>query len=42
MEEVVESVFSEQAAAAERMNESGEKPIHAVAATALFPMPDPE
>jgi len=42
MEEVVEAVFSEQAASAERMNQSGEKPIHAVAATALFPMPDPE
>lgn len=42
MEEVVGTVLSEQAAAAERMNKSGEKPIHAVAATALFPMPDPE
>jgi DNA-binding transcriptional ArsR family regulator len=42
MEELVGTVLSEQAAAAERMNESGEKPLHAVAATALFPMPDPE
>lgn len=41
MEELVESVISEEAAAAKRMNESGEKPLHAVAATALFPMPDP-
>jgi DNA-binding transcriptional ArsR family regulator len=42
MDELLEAVFSEQAAAAERMNESDEKPIHAVAATALFTMPDPE
>jgi DNA-binding transcriptional ArsR family regulator len=42
MEEIVGTVLKEQAAAAERMNESGEKPIHAVAATALFPMPDPK
>lgn len=42
MDGLLEAVLSEQAAAAERMNESGEKPIHAVAATALFPMPDPE
>lgn len=42
MDELLEAVLSEQAASAERMNHSGEKPIHAVAATALFPMPDPE
>jgi len=42
MEELLEAVLSEQAAAVERMNHSGEKPVHAVAATALFPMPDPE
>lgn len=42
MEELVEAVIAEEAEAAKRMNESGEKPIHAVAATALFPMPDPE
>lgn len=41
MEDVVEAVLTEQAASAERMNHSGEKPIHAIAATALFPMPDP-
>jgi DNA-binding transcriptional ArsR family regulator len=40
MDELLEAVFSEQAAAAERMNESGEKPIHSVAATALFTMPE--
>jgi DNA-binding transcriptional ArsR family regulator len=42
MDELLEAVFSEQAAAAERMSESGEKPIHSVAATALFTMPEPE
>jgi DNA-binding transcriptional ArsR family regulator len=42
MDGLLEAVLSEQAASAERMNKSGEKPIHAVAATALFPMPDPE
>ena len=42
MDDILEVIFEEQAAAAERMNESGEKPLHAVAATALFPMPDPE
>jgi DNA-binding transcriptional ArsR family regulator len=42
MEELVGTVLAEQAAAAERMRASGEKPIHAVGATALFPMPDPE
>jgi DNA-binding transcriptional ArsR family regulator len=42
MDGLLEAILSEQAAAAERMNESGEKPIHAVAATALFPMPEPE
>ncbi|HET7455516.1 MAG TPA: winged helix-turn-helix domain-containing protein [Solirubrobacterales bacterium] len=42
MDELLEEVLSEQAAAAERMSKSGEKPIHAVAATALFPMPTPE
>jgi len=40
MEELLEAVLSEQAAAAERMNQSGEEPIHAVAATALFPTAD--
>jgi len=42
MVELVEAVLAEQAEAAERMNESGEKPIHAIAAAALFPMPEPE
>lgn len=42
MEELVEAVLLEETAAAERMNRSGEKPIHAAAATALFPMPEPE
>jgi DNA-binding transcriptional ArsR family regulator len=42
MDGLLEAILSEQAAAAERMNKSGEKPLHAVAATALFPMPDPE
>jgi DNA-binding transcriptional ArsR family regulator len=42
MDELLEAVLAEQAASAERMNKSGEKPIHAVAATALFPTPEPE
>jgi DNA-binding transcriptional ArsR family regulator len=42
MEKLLEALFVEQSAAAERMNKSGEKPIHAVAGTAFFPMPDPE
>ncbi|HET9153433.1 MAG TPA: winged helix-turn-helix domain-containing protein [Solirubrobacterales bacterium] len=41
MDELLEAVLSEQAAAAARMNESGEKPLHAVAATALFTKPEP-
>src|ERR1700761_2190369 len=42
MDELLETIFEEQAAAAERMNKSGEKPIHATAGTAFFPMPQPE
>jgi DNA-binding transcriptional ArsR family regulator len=42
MDGLLEAILSEQAAAAERMSMSGEKPIHAVAATALFPTPNPE
>jgi DNA-binding transcriptional ArsR family regulator len=42
MDELLEAIFSEQAAAAERMNKSGERPTHAVAGTALFTMPEPE
>jgi DNA-binding transcriptional ArsR family regulator len=40
-EELLQTVLEEQAASAERRNRTGEKPIHAVAATALFEMPDP-
>jgi hypothetical protein len=42
MDELLEMIFGEQAASAARMNESGEKPVHAVAATALFAMPEPK
>ena len=42
MDELLEAIFSEQAASAERMSKSGEKPIHTVAATTLFTMPEPE
>lgn len=42
MEKLVEAVISEEAAAAKRMNKSGERPMHAIAATALFSMPDSE
>jgi DNA-binding transcriptional ArsR family regulator len=42
MDELLEAIFAEQAAAADRMTRSGEKPIHAVAGTAFFPMPDPK
>src|SRR3954447_26958855 len=42
MDELLEAIFSEQAAAAERMNKSNEKPIHTVAATVMFTMPEPE
>jgi DNA-binding transcriptional ArsR family regulator len=42
MDELLGTIFSEQAASAERMNKSGEKPIHAVAGTALFTMPEPK
>ncbi|MGE5335875.1 MAG: helix-turn-helix domain-containing protein [Nitrososphaerota archaeon] len=42
MDELLETVFEEQAASAQRRSESGEEPIHAVAATALFSMPDPK
>ena len=42
MKELLEAVLSEQAAAAERMTESGENPMHAIAAAALFTTPDPE
>jgi DNA-binding transcriptional ArsR family regulator len=42
MDDLLELIFSEQAAAAQRMSESGEDPIHAVAATTLFATPGPE
>lgn len=42
MDELLELVFDEQAASAERRNNSGEEPIRATAATALFEMPDPK
>jgi DNA-binding transcriptional ArsR family regulator len=42
MDELLETIFEEQAASAERRSKSGEEPIHAVAATALFAMPEPE
>jgi len=42
MDGLLEAMFEEGAAAAERMNKSGERPIHAVAGTAFFTMPEPE
>lgn len=42
MDELLEKILEEQAASAERMNNSGGDPIHAVAATALFAMPHPK
>ncbi len=42
MDELLELVFDEQTASAVRLDKSGEDPIRAIAATALFAMPDPE
>jgi len=42
MDQLLDAIFTEQAASAERMTKSGEKPVHAVAGTALFTMPEPE
>lgn len=42
MDKLLEEVFTEQAASADRMTKSREKPIHAVAGTALFTMPEPK
>lgn len=42
MDELLDAIFTEQAASAERMTESGEEPIRAVAGTALFTMPEPD
>ena len=41
MDELLETILEEQAASAARRKESGEEPIHTVAATALFAMPTP-
>jgi DNA-binding transcriptional ArsR family regulator len=41
MDELLETILEEQAASAARRKESGEEPISAVAATALFTMPEP-
>src|SRR3954470_15854860 len=40
MDELLDAIFSEQAASAARMNKSGARAIHAVAGTALFTMPE--
>lgn len=42
MDDLLEMVFAEQVASAERLRNSEEKPIHTVAATALFSMPEPK
>ena len=42
MDEVLEKILAEQAASAARLSKSDEEPIHAVAATALFAMPEPK
>jgi len=42
MDELLETIFDEQAASAARRERSGEEPIHATAATALFEMPRPQ
>lgn len=42
MDDLLEIIFEEQAASAARMSESGEEPIHAVAGTVLFAMPNPK
>ena len=39
---VLETILEEQAASTARMKVSGEEPIHTVAATALFAMPEPK
>jgi DNA-binding transcriptional ArsR family regulator len=39
MDDLLELIFEEQAASAARREQSGEEPIHATAATALFAMP---
>jgi DNA-binding transcriptional ArsR family regulator len=42
MDELLETVFEEQAASADRRSKTGEEPIRTTAATALFAMPDPK
>jgi len=42
MDELLEKVFEEQAASAERRSKTGEEPIRTTAATALFAMPSPK
>jgi DNA-binding transcriptional ArsR family regulator len=42
MDELLEAVLEEQAASAERREKSAEEPIHAVAGTVLFAMPNPQ
>jgi DNA-binding transcriptional ArsR family regulator len=42
MDQLLETIFEEQAASAARREKSGEEPIHATAATALFSMPSPK
>jgi DNA-binding transcriptional ArsR family regulator len=41
MDELLGLIFEEQTASAVRLNQSGEEPIRATAATALFAMPEP-
>jgi DNA-binding transcriptional ArsR family regulator len=42
MDDLLETIFEEQAASAARREKSGEEPIHATAGTVLFAMPKPE
>lgn len=42
MDDLLEMVFNESVESAQRLRESGEKAIHAVAGTALFAMPEPK
>jgi DNA-binding transcriptional ArsR family regulator len=42
MDDLLETVFNESVESAQRLRESGEEPIHAVAGTALFSMPAPK
>lgn len=42
MDGLLETILEEQAASTARMKTSGAEPIHAIAATALFAMPEPK